>query len=59
MRSGDAAVPWVRKMCCMAWARGFGVSPAAAREVERLLLSLPLTKRCFMGLGTCLTLADY
>ena len=52
-------VPSLRKTCCLAWASGFGASPAAARDVEKLLLSLRLMKRCFVGLGTCLAPADY
>lgn len=59
LKSGDALVLWVRKTFCVAQARGFGGSPAVAGELGMLLLSLPLMKRCFLGLGTCLTLADY
>lgn len=57
LKSGDALVLWVRKIFCVARARGFGGSLAG--ELGMLLLSLPLMKRCFLGLGTCLTLADY
>lgn len=57
LKSGDTLVPWVRKTFCVAQVRRFGGSLDG--ELGMLLLSLPLMKRCFLGLGMCLTLADY